>query len=105
MEPTSSDVTSATPASPWDLSALIKSYDVRGIVPEPFSPAVAEAIGAAFATVVVIPDAGDAADATPPGLDGPGADASTVSTGAPVSSSATTCASRVPSSSVRSPAG
>ncbi|WP_029068398.1 phosphomannomutase/phosphoglucomutase [Jonesia quinghaiensis] len=48
-----------------DLSQLIKSYDVRGIVPQPFSPLVAEAIGAAFATVVVIPDAGDAADQTP----------------------------------------
>lgn len=53
------------PTSPFDLSDLIKSYDVRGIVPTPFSPEVARAIGAAFATVVVIADAGDAADATP----------------------------------------
>ncbi len=51
-----------------DLSALIKSYDVRGVVPAPFSPEVAKAIGAAFATVVVIPDAGDAGDATPSDL-------------------------------------
>ncbi|WP_435298363.1 phosphomannomutase/phosphoglucomutase [Timonella sp. A28] len=55
-------------ASPVDLSSLIKSYDVRGIVPTPFSPEVARAIGAAFATVVVIPDAGDAGDATPADL-------------------------------------
>ena len=38
-----------------DLSPLIKAYDVRGVVPEPFSPAVARAIGAAFAEVVVLP--------------------------------------------------
>lgn len=50
---------------PIDLSSLIKSYDVRGIVPQPFSPTVARAIGAAFATVVVIPEAGEGADATP----------------------------------------
>lgn len=50
------------------LSALIKSYDVRGVVPTPFSLEVAKAIGAAFATVVVIPDAGDAGDATPSDL-------------------------------------
>ncbi|WP_225753666.1 phosphomannomutase/phosphoglucomutase [Actinotalea sp. Marseille-Q4924] len=44
----------ATPSSPLpDLSGLIKAYDVRGVVPEPFSPQVAEAIGAAFADVVV----------------------------------------------------
>lgn len=86
MESTSSDVTSTTDPSPWDLSALIKSYDVRGVVPEPFSPTVAEAIGAAFATVVVIPDAGDAADATPAGLegsDGSGEHAATVTTPRP----------------------
>ena len=64
MEPRDSTLASDGPA-PVDLSDLIKSYDVRGVVPEPFSPAVAEAIGGAFATVVVIPDAGDAADATP----------------------------------------
>lgn len=34
------------------LAALIKAYDVRGVVPEPFSPDVARAIGAAFAEVV-----------------------------------------------------
>jgi phosphomannomutase len=39
-----------------DLSALIKAYDVRGIVPEELNPAVARAIGAAFADVVVIPE-------------------------------------------------
>lgn len=54
---------------PIDLSSLIKSYDVRGVVPEPFSPTVARAIGAAFATVVVIPDAGESADATPENTD------------------------------------
>lgn len=39
-----------------DLSTIIKAYDVRGTVPDPFSPAVAEAVGAAFARVVVIPE-------------------------------------------------
>ena len=34
------------------LAGLIKAYDVRGVVPEPFSPEVARAIGAAFAEVV-----------------------------------------------------
>lgn len=34
------------------LAALIKAYDVRGVTPEPFSPEVARAIGAAFAEVV-----------------------------------------------------
>ncbi len=34
------------------LASLIKAYDVRGVTPEPFSPAVARAIGAAFADVV-----------------------------------------------------
>ncbi|MCL2594575.1 MAG: phosphomannomutase/phosphoglucomutase [Promicromonosporaceae bacterium] len=38
-----------------DLTQIIKAYDVRGTVPEPFSPDVAEAVGAAFARVVVIP--------------------------------------------------
>ncbi|XBH21985.1 phosphomannomutase/phosphoglucomutase [Jonesiaceae bacterium BS-20] len=52
-----------------DLSALIKSYDVRGLVASQFTPEVAKAIGAAFATVVVIPDSGDAGDATPSDLD------------------------------------
>ncbi|KGM16995.1 phosphomannomutase [Actinotalea fermentans ATCC 43279 = JCM 9966 = DSM 3133] len=31
---------------------MIKAYDVRGVTPDPFSPAVARAIGAAFAEVV-----------------------------------------------------
>ncbi len=50
-------MTSANPAGPTavpDLSALIKAYDVRGVVPDPFSPEVARAIGAAFADVVVL---------------------------------------------------
>ncbi|WP_199423721.1 phosphomannomutase/phosphoglucomutase [Actinotalea solisilvae] len=51
-------VTSATPP---DLSTLIKAYDVRGVVPEPFSPEVARAIGAAFADVVVLPGRADGA--------------------------------------------
>ncbi|MCL1871746.1 MAG: phosphomannomutase/phosphoglucomutase [Promicromonosporaceae bacterium] len=42
-----------------DLSTIIKAYDVRGTVPDPFSPAVAEAVGAAFARVVVLPDAAE----------------------------------------------
>jgi phosphomannomutase len=40
-----------------DLSALIKAYDVRGIVPDQLDARVARAIGAAFADVVVLPDA------------------------------------------------
>ncbi len=43
-----------------DLTGLIKAYDVRGVVPEPFSPEVARAIGAAFAEVVVLPESGGA---------------------------------------------
>ncbi|WP_051136400.1 phosphomannomutase/phosphoglucomutase [Luteimicrobium xylanilyticum] len=43
-----------------DLSSLIKAYDVRGTVPDQLSPDVARAIGAAFARVVVLPEAGDA---------------------------------------------
>jgi len=39
-----------------DLAPLIKAYDVRGVVPDPFSPEVAEAVGAAFAKVVVWPE-------------------------------------------------
>ena len=34
------------------LADLVKAYDVRGVVPQPFSPDVARAIGAAFAAVV-----------------------------------------------------
>src|SRR5665648_560841 len=40
------------------LEDLIKAYDVRGVVPEPFSAEVARAIGAAFAEVVVTPSGG-----------------------------------------------
>ncbi|WP_369369630.1 phosphomannomutase/phosphoglucomutase [Promicromonospora sp. Populi] len=40
-----------------DLSRVIKAYDVRGVVPDELSPEVARALGAAFARVVVIPDA------------------------------------------------
>ena len=36
-----------------ELTRIIKAYDVRGIVPDEFSPEVARAIGAAFARVVV----------------------------------------------------
>jgi phosphomannomutase len=39
-----------------DLSGLIKSYDVRGIVGEDLTLEVATAIGAAFADAIVIPD-------------------------------------------------
>lgn len=39
-----------------DLSGLIKSYDIRGIVGENLTEDVARAIGAAFADAVVIPD-------------------------------------------------
>jgi phosphomannomutase len=48
-----------TPSSPHapDLTGLIKAYDVRGLVPEQFSPEVARAIGAAFADVAVLPAA------------------------------------------------
>ena len=37
-----------------DLRQIIKAYDVRGLVPSELSPNVAEAIGAAFARVVVL---------------------------------------------------
>ncbi len=40
-----------------DLSGLIKSYDVRGVVGDTLTSEVARAIGAAFADAVVIPDA------------------------------------------------
>jgi phosphomannomutase len=40
-----------------DLSSLIKAYDVRGTVPDQLSPEVAHSIGAAFARVVVLPEA------------------------------------------------
>ncbi|MDN5765325.1 MAG: phosphomannomutase/phosphoglucomutase [Humibacillus sp.] len=38
------------------LADFVKAYDVRGLVPEQLSPAVATAIGVAFAEVVAIPD-------------------------------------------------
>ena len=40
-----------------DLSHLIKAYDVRGTVPDQLNPEVARAVGAAFARVVVLPEA------------------------------------------------
>ena len=43
-----------------DLSAFIKAYDVRGLVPEQLSPEVAHAIGIAFAEVVARADGSDA---------------------------------------------
>ncbi len=50
-----------------DLATIIKAYDVRGTVPDQFSPAVAETVGAAFARVVVLPAAdGGAADGARP---------------------------------------
>lgn len=48
-----------------DLSSLVKAYDVRGVVPDQLSPQVARALGAAFARVVVIPDAGAAGSERP----------------------------------------
>ncbi len=44
-----------------DLSSLVKAYDVRGVVPDQLSPQVAQALGAAFARVVVLSDADGAA--------------------------------------------
>jgi phosphomannomutase len=41
---------------PPDLSRLIKSYDVRGVVGEDLTDEVATAIGAAFADVIVVPE-------------------------------------------------
>ncbi|WP_106267782.1 MULTISPECIES: phosphomannomutase/phosphoglucomutase [Isoptericola] len=41
-----------------DLSSIIKAYDVRGVVPQELSPAVARAIGEAFAAAVVVPEGG-----------------------------------------------
>lgn len=52
---------------PVDLVGLFTSDDVRGAVPDPLSPQVAGALGAAFATVVVLPEAGD--DETPAELE------------------------------------
>ena len=39
-----------------DLTALIKAYDVRGVVPEQLDARIARAIGAAFGDVIVLPD-------------------------------------------------
>ncbi|MFI5957810.1 phosphomannomutase/phosphoglucomutase [Cryptosporangium sp. NPDC051539] len=39
--------------SSHDLSGLVKAYDVRGVVPDPFSEDVARALGAAFARLIV----------------------------------------------------
>ncbi|GAB2617035.1 phosphomannomutase/phosphoglucomutase [Pseudactinotalea suaedae] len=38
-----------------DLSAIVKAYDVRGVVPDQWDADVARALGAAFADVVAIP--------------------------------------------------
>ena len=43
-----------------DLAAIIKAYDVRGIVPDQFDAAAAAAIGSAFAQVVAVPDGASA---------------------------------------------
>lgn len=50
-----------------DLSSLVKAYDVRGVVPDQLSPRVAQALGAAFARVVVLPDADADGDGAAPG--------------------------------------
>ena len=39
--------------SPYDLSGLVKAYDVRGVVPDQLDENVARALGAAFARLVV----------------------------------------------------
>ncbi|WP_372593288.1 phosphomannomutase/phosphoglucomutase [Actinotalea sp.] len=49
----------ATPDALPDLSGLVKAYDVRGIVPDQLDEHVAQALGAAFADVVVLPGAPD----------------------------------------------
>lgn len=49
------------------LASLIKAYDVRGVTPEPFSPEVARAIGAAFADVVGGPRVAIGQDMRPSG--------------------------------------
>ncbi|PUB20134.1 phosphomannomutase [Promicromonospora sp. AC04] len=56
-----------------DLSSLVKAYDVRGVVPDQLSPQVAQALGAAFARVIVLSDAdADAETAAPGGSGRPG---------------------------------
>ncbi|WP_169166115.1 phosphomannomutase/phosphoglucomutase [Cellulomonas taurus] len=52
-------VPETTPADLPDLTGLIKAYDVRGTVPDQLNAEVARAIGAAFAEVVVLPEAAD----------------------------------------------
>jgi phosphomannomutase len=47
------------PATTADLSGLVKAYDVRGVVPDDWGPATAEALGAAFAEAVVRPGSPD----------------------------------------------
>jgi phosphomannomutase len=47
----------SAPSAAPDLTALIKAYDVRGVVPDQFDARVARAIGAAFGDVVVLADA------------------------------------------------
>jgi phosphomannomutase len=47
--------------SPYDLSGLVKAYDVRGVVPDQLDENVARALGAAFAHLVV----GEAPAGTP----------------------------------------
>ncbi|KNX37739.1 phosphomannomutase/phosphoglucomutase [Luteipulveratus halotolerans] len=42
------------------LADFVKTYDVRGIVPDQLSVPVARALGAAFAQVIVLPDGGTA---------------------------------------------
>jgi phosphomannomutase len=42
-----------------DLSAIIKAYDVRGVVPDQLDEATARALGSAFADVVAIPGGTD----------------------------------------------
>jgi len=41
-----------------DLSTLVKTHDIRGLVPDQLTPRVSRALGLAFARVVVLPDGG-----------------------------------------------
>ncbi len=45
------------PRSPLDLASVVKAYDVRGLVPDQLDAGVVRALGAAFAEVVVLPEA------------------------------------------------
>jgi phosphomannomutase len=47
------------PHNTIDLSDLVKAYDVRGVVPDQWDATTAQALGAAFAEVVVLPVAPD----------------------------------------------